>query len=302
MMKNNLFLGLLFLISISGFAQTQRVNPLNRSIENYLKDKEAKVGVVVTDSVGNVIAWVNGKAQFPMQSVFKFHISLVMLSEIDKENFSLDQKVLIKRSDLKTKTWSPIRNKYPNGTTLTLKEIIEYTVTLSDNNGCDILLKMLGGPKIVENFFVSRGYTNFSVKISEAQMHKSWNAQYKNWITPAESNRILFDFYQNKGPLLSAESRLFLLQTMLKTETGLNRLKGNLPEGILVAHKTGSSGVNSRGVTAAANDIGIIYLPNGTVYFISVFVSQSTENEMVNDKIIADICSIAWDYFTNPME
>ena len=59
MMKNNLFLGLLFLISISGFAQTQRVNPLNRSIENYLKDKEAKVGVVVTDSVGNVIAWVN---------------------------------------------------------------------------------------------------------------------------------------------------------------------------------------------------------------------------------------------------
>lgn len=295
-------MGFLLYIITSGFAQTQRVSPLNRDIENYLKDKNAKVGVVVADSVGNVVAWVNGKTQFPMQSVFKFHISLVMLSEIDKGNFSLDQKIEIKKSDLKTKTWSPIRNKYPNGTTLTIKEIIEYTVTLSDNNGCDILLKLLGGPKVVETFFTSRGYPNFSVKTNEAQMHTSWNAQYKNWITPAESNRILFDFYQNKGELLFDKSRLFLLQSLIKTETGLNRLKGNLPEGTLVAHKTGSSGANSRGVTAAANDIGIVYLPDGTVYYISVFVSQSTESEKVNDKIIADICTIAWDYFTNSME
>lgn len=301
-MRMKIVLGLILLLSGSIYGQTQRVNPLNREMENYLKGKEAKVGVVVTDSVGNVVAWINGNTPFPMQSVFKFHIAMVMLAEIDQGRFTIDQKVKIKRSDLKTKTWSPIRDQYPKGTTLTIGEIIEYTVTLSDNNGCDLLLKLLGGPEVVEQFFVSRGYPNFSVKINEAQMHKSWEAQFRNWITPAESNRILIDFYHNKGPILTSTSRLFLLQTLFKTETGLNRLKGKLPEGAIVAHKTGSSGTNYKGVTAAANDIGIVILPDQTPFFISVFVSQSTENEKVNDAIIADLCVIAWDYFTNAME
>ncbi|WP_425593379.1 hypothetical protein [Aquimarina algiphila] len=64
-----------------------------------------------------------------MQSVFKFPISLTILTEIDKDNFSLDQKNNIKKSELLPGLWSPIRKKYPEGGILTIAEILEYTVT-----------------------------------------------------------------------------------------------------------------------------------------------------------------------------
>ena len=85
---------------------------------------------------------------------------------------------------------------------------------------------------------------------------------------------------------------------MRENETGKNRLKGQLPEGTVVAHKTGSSGTNkTTGITAAVNDIGIVFLPNGEHFFISVFVSNSKEDFDTNEKIIADISKAAWDYF-----
>ena len=82
-----------------------------------------------------------------------------------------------------------------------------------------------------------------------------------------------------------------------KTETGKNRLKGHLTKGVIVAHKTGSSGVNKSGLTAAVNDIGIIFLPNEQHFSISVFITNSKEDLKTNEKIIADIAKTAWDYF-----
>ena len=84
---------------------------------------------------------------------------------------------------------------------------------------------------------------------------------------------------------------------MRETETGPGRLKGQLPKNTIVAHKTGSSGVNKEGLTAAVNDIGIVFLPNGTHFFISVFVTNSKEDASTNEKIIADIANVTWNYF-----
>lgn len=89
---------------------------------------------------------------------------------------------------------------------------------------------------------------------------------------------------------------------MKQTETGKNRLKGQLPKGTVVAHKTGWSGTNKDGITAAVNDIGIVFLPNGRHFFISVFVTESTEDGDANEKIIADIAKVTWDYFNKNMK
>ena len=64
-----------------------------------------------------------------------------------------------------------------------------------------------------------------------------------------------------------------------------------------VAHKTGSSGANKAGLTAAVNDIGMVFLPNGKHFFISVFVTNSKEDAGTNEKIIADIAKATWNYF-----
>ena len=89
---------------------------------------------------------------------------------------------------------------------------------------------------------------------------------------------------------------------MKGTRTGTARLKGQLPKTAIVAHKTGTSGTNDEGLTAAVNDIGIIFLPNGKHYFISVFISKSTEDDEINERIISDISKVTWDYFTKEIK
>jgi beta-lactamase class A len=89
---------------------------------------------------------------------------------------------------------------------------------------------------------------------------------------------------------------------MCETSTGKERIKGQLPTGTLVAHKTGTSGTNAQGITAAINDIGIVTLPNGNHFVISVYVSNSKENTQTNEKIISDISKLVWDYFVSEMK
>jgi beta-lactamase class A/beta-lactamase class A VEB len=281
-----------------GFSQIQINQSLNDTIGKIISNKKATVGVVVSNQYGVIVAEVNGEQHFPMQSVFKFHIAIVMLSEIEKGKFTLDQPIEIKKTDLQVKTWSPIRDKYPNGTTLTIREIIQYTVSQSDNNGCDILLQLLGGPMVVENYFKEKRFSDISIQINEAQMHTKWNEQFKNWITPYTSNAILHQFIRETQTFLNPIHQAFLLETMINTTTGMGRLKGLLPPNAVVAHKTGSSGANKKGITAAANDIGIVYVDKENWYVISVFVTQSSEIETVNDQIIAEINKAVWDYFS----
>jgi beta-lactamase class A/beta-lactamase class A VEB len=106
-------------------------------------------------------------------------------------------------------------------------------------------------------------------------------------------------FYYNKKKLLSKKSYHFIWKIMRETETGKKRIRGQLPEKTIVAHKTGSSGANKDGLTAAVNDIGIVFLPDGQHFFISVFVANSKEDADTNEEIIADISKATWDYFAS---
>jgi beta-lactamase class A len=293
---------LIFLL-ISFQAHTQTIDALRESIKQILSSPKAVVGVSIIGNDGKDTLTFNGERHFPMQSVFKFHIGVTMLSEIDKGKFSFDQKIEIQKKDLLPELYSPIRDKYPNGATLTIAEILEYTISQSDNVGCDALLRLLGGPQAVENYFVKNKFKDISIKINEEVMQNNWDLQFQNWTTPKTASQILAFIYYNKKKLLSAKSHDFIWKIMKQTSTGLNRLKGQLPVGTVVAHKTGWSGTNkTTGITAAVNDIGIIFLPNGKHFFISVFVTDSKEDLNTNEKIIADIAKTTWDYFNTKMK
>lgn len=298
-MRNNFKLTGLFLslICCQTFAQT--TDSLKEKIRQILSSKNVEVGVAITGKNRKDTLSIRGNQHFPLQSVFKFHIALAVLSQIDKGNFYFKQKIKIEKKDLLPDLYSPIRDENPNGATLTLSKILEYTVSQSDNVGCEVLLRLIGGPEVVEKYCKDNGIEDISIKINEEQQQADWNLQFQNWTTPKGANEILELFYLNKNNLLSKESYNFIWKVMKKTKTGQNRLKGQLPKWAIVAHKTGSSGVNKEGLTAAVNDIGIVFLPNKQYYFISVFVTKSTENAETNEKIIADISKVTWEYFTN---
>lgn len=275
----------------------QTTDSLKMKIQQIISLKKVEVGVAIMDKNRKDTLYINGNQHFPLQSVFKFHIALTVLSQIDKGKFNLNQKIKIEKKDLLPNLYSPIRDDYPNGGTLTMSKILEYTVSQSDNVGCEVLLRLIGGPEVVEKYCRDNGIEEISIKLNEEQQQANWDLQFQNWTTPKGANKILEIFYSNKNNLLSKKSYNFIWKVMKETETGQNRLKGQLPKKTIIAHKTGSSGANKEGLTAAVNDIGIVFLPNGQYYFISVFVTKSTENAETNEKIIADISKATWDYF-----
>lgn len=286
---------LFFIASSPIFAQS--ADSLSYQIQQIVSGKNAIVGVSIMANDGREIISLNAEKRYPMQSVFKFHIALAVLAQIDKGKLSLDQKIEVQKKDLLADLWSPLREENPDGGSFPISKLIEYAVSKSDNVGCDALLRLLGGAKIVEEYLKKNHIKDVSIKLNEEQMQANWDLMFQNWTTPKAASETLAKFYHNKNKLLSTKSYDFIWQAMRGTTTGANRLKGQLPRGTTVAHKTGSSGTNKDGLTEAVNDIGIVFLPNGKYFFISIFVTNSKENEATNEKIIADIAKATWDYY-----
>ncbi|HAP36832.1 MAG TPA: class A beta-lactamase, partial [Bacteroidetes bacterium] len=149
-----------------------QMDSLRNKIERIVHQNEGHIGVAVINLNSNDTVMVNGKEKFPMQSVYKFPLALAILHQIDKEKLSLDQRIHISKSDLLPNTWSPLREKYPDGNVdITLDEILTATVAWSDNNGCDLLFRLVGGPTMVDQYIRSLGIEGMAIVSTEEEMH-----------------------------------------------------------------------------------------------------------------------------------
>ena len=108
---------------------------------------------------------------------------------------------------------------------------------------------------------------------------------------------LLKTLQQGRG--LSPASRALLLEWMTRTPTGMNRLKGRLPSGTVVAHKTGSSRTVA-GLTAATNDIGLVTLADGRHLAIAVFVADAAAPDSAREAVIAALARAVWDGLAAP--
>jgi beta-lactamase class A len=287
------FFFIIWFYSLNSFAFE---DSLKIKIEQIVDHANGKIGVAIIGVENYDTLTINGRSKFPMQSVFKFPLALAILNRVDKGMFSLEQNIHLKKEDLLPNTWSPLRDKYPDGgADITLDKLLSITVSHSDNNGCDILFRLIGGTEKVEQYIHGLGITDIAIVATEAEMHRDWQIQYRNWSSPTAMVQLLYKLFY--GNILSEKSRDYLYQVMVKTSTSSGRLKGLLPEGTIVARKSGSSGENENGLAAATNDAGIVTLPNGKHFIIAVFVSDSRADEKTRDKIIAEITKAVWDYY-----
>ncbi|GAB4023981.1 CepA family extended-spectrum class A beta-lactamase [Spirosoma koreense] len=275
-----------------------QISQLQTKIEQVFKGRKATVGVGIYDFSHRQTLTIQGDKHMAMQSVYKFHVALAMLKEVDKGRFKLTQKMHVRKSDMISGLHSPMREAYPNGEVdLSLADIIRYSVADSDGSACDYLFRLLGGPKQVDAFIHQLGIRDVAIRDTEAKMQapENWDVQYNNWTTPTAMLDLLKLFYQRR--ILSASSHAFLWKLMAETTTGQNRLRKLLPAGTVVAHKTGTSVTTKDGLTGAVNDVGFIMMPNGEPIAISVFIMNSTESTETNERIIADIAKLAYDHF-----
>jgi beta-lactamase class A len=285
-------LTVLFFLSInSAFAQQ---NTLRDQIVELAKPAKGIVGVSVLGLENRDTLNYNGSAQLVMHSVMKVPIAMAVLHLVDSGVLKLDEPLRIKKKDLPETSVSPLREKYPDGGNVSYRELITDMISFSDNDACDILLKKIGGPDQVDLYLRSIKIRGINLETSEAEMAAKWEVQYTNWSKPVDMVKLLDAFYNGKA-LLPA-SRDFFYKIMAETTTGPKRIKGLLPEGTIVAHKTGTSGTNDAGLTPATNDVGIITLPNGKHVAIAVFVCNSTADEATREGVIAKIAEAVYEH------
>ena len=280
------------LLTVTIFSPTD----LSKQINEIAGSSQGRVGAAVLLLESDKSVELNGNERFPMQSVYKLPIAMAALDRVDSGSLNLEQKVKVEKSELvPAKLHSPLRDKHPHGDVeLTLRELLRYNVSDSDGTACDVLLRIIGGPNEVSKYLRGIGIKEIVVADTEMEMSKSDTAQYRNWATPKGAIALLKLLHE--GKVLSAQSRELLTKLMIETPTGPKRIKGLLPKGAIVAHKTGTSNTVN-GVTAATNDIGIITLPNGKHLLVAVFVSDAKADLETREGVIARIVKSAYDAF-----
>ena len=256
----------------------------------------AKFGVAWKHLENGDTGMVNGNDRFPMQSVYKFPLAMAVLNQVDQGKLSLGQMIRVTPQDYSANTWSPMMTKYPDAhMALPLSEILMCTVTHSDNVACDILFRIMGGPKKVEKYIRKLGISDMAIRYTEEEMHEKWEVQFKNWCEPHAMLRLLEIFHEGKA--LSAESNSLLRKMMEETTTGAKRIKGRLPSEVVVAHRTGFSGRDASGKIAAVNDVGIIRFPDGSHLLLAVYITDSADSDDDLEAAIANIANGLYNYY-----
>jgi len=279
----------------NGFGETAATDDLQKQIALIAETAKGKVGVAAKLlETSETVQW-NGQKSFPMQSVYKLPIGMAVLHQVDQGTLRLEQLIRFTTNDYVGKMQhSPLRDAYPHGAELSVSNLLQRMVSESDGSACDILLRVLGGPATVANYLRAAGLTHVMVATTEKEMGSDELAQYRSRATPAGFIELL-QMLQS-GHELSASSRELLFRFLTETSTGPNRIKGNLPVGTRVAHKTGSSRTINQ-LTRATNDAGIITLPDGRHVAIAVFISDSTADDATREGVIAKISRAVWDHW-----
>lgn len=300
---------------------------LDKEIAAIEKQSKGRLGVALLDLKDRKSWSHRGAESFPMQSVFKWPLAIAALQAVEAGKFKLDDKITIKRSEFSlhhsplAKAFQGESNAYP------LRELIALAAGESDNTAADILMREIGGPKVVTAMLKNGGVQGISVDRYERQFQPevfglpgfSWTdvidepayraklsaldpakrqaalqaalKDKRDSATPDAS--VLFVEAQAKGNWLRDPAHSALIDRIVtETKSGPDRIRAGLPEGARFAHKTGL-GLTMDGINHATNDIGLVTLPNGRVFAIAVYLSGSTADAKQREAAHAAVAKAA---------
>lgn len=280
------------LVSLSVSAQA----PLHQQFQDIAAQAGGRVAVYAQVLETGDTTSLNAHVHAPMQSVYKFPIAMAVLHAVDQGKLKLDQPIHVTKADYIRVGHSPLRDAHPDGNIdVTVRELLRYNVAESDGSACDVLLHLLGGTAAADKYIHSLGVKEISIATTEKVQTENELVQYRNWSTAAGLVQLLHMFYTGKE--LSPSSQQVLMDLMVNSTPGPHRIKGQLPAGTVVAHKTGTSGTQD-GLTRATNDVGIITLPNGQHLLLAVLITDSRADEATRERVIAAAAKAAFDHWT----
>jgi len=279
------------------------------------------VGFAATIPGADTVISLNSDEPFPMASTFKVAIAVAILTRVDKGELYLDHLVDI-TPDMYVMGDNVLAQNFVHpGLKLSVANLIEVMITESDNTATDILIKLAGGPAAVSKTLGDIGINAQRIDRNTAEIIRDFakmpdpatatvvaeavkvdpsltsrlddrNLDFEKDPRDQSTPKAMLDLLLaiDNGTALSAKSRDFLIGSMSRTRTGKDRLKGMLPEGTPVAHKTGTIG-------GIANDVGYITFRDGRRMMIAVFTKSSTTPAADQDRAIAEAARTLYDYY-----
>jgi beta-lactamase class A len=318
-------LALPFFLSAQSPKPPQGIDRLQKQIEGVIRNIEGEVGVAVKHMETEEEMFINGDTYFPMASVFKVPVFVEVMAQILEGRFTLEEEIDIQKTDQHLGS-GYLSDLDAPGISLSIRNLINLMMMISDNSATDILLTKVGTMNVnnrlrsfgLEKITVDRScqhlimeaigmdYENYKdLPLDEVikglrrerrenpeafeQATTQFSQVIKDQSSPKAMNRLLELIF--KREILDEESCDFIISVMLKCQTGERRLRGDLPQNIQIAHKTGTIG-------GTVNNVGIIYLPDNLGHVAITVFTKDTEDETSDvEDVIAQISRFVYDYF-----
>jgi beta-lactamase class A len=214
-----------------------------------------------------------------MCSTFKLLAAGAILSKADAGQENLDRKIEFGPSDLVVN--SPITSKRVHEGSLSLADLCDAAMTVSDNTAGNLLLGALGGPSAITAFARSLGDNVTRLDRAEPALNEALPEDARDTTAPAAMLENLRTLTLDKA--LSEASRQRLTGWLLANKTGDARLRARLPKGWRVGDETGSG---ERGTT---NDVGLIWLPYREPAVASIYLTGTSASSEERNAVIASV-------------
>jgi beta-lactamase class A len=238
-----------------------------------------RLGVAVLDTRTGAQAGHRADERFPMCSTFKLLAAAAILSRVDAGKERLDRRIHFKASDLVV--YSPVTQDRVGDIGITLAELCEAAVTLSDNTAGNLLLANIGGPAGLTSFARTLGDAVTRLDRIEPDLNEALPGDERDTTSPAAmlSNIRAVAL----GDALSSTSREQLIAWLVGNKTGDTRLRAGLPKSWRVADKTGS------GERGTANDAGLAWPPGRAPVIISVYLTGTLASAEQRNAAVAAV-------------
>lgn len=299
---------------------------LQVTLERIVKSAHGQTGLSLIHIESGARISIHGDRRFPMASVYKLPIAIELLTQIGEGKLTVNRAVPIGPTDVRA-CCNLSRHHPKGGVTLTAAELLDLMITESDNTAGDAILKLVGGPAVVERRMRALGFEAINVNRYQGQIsfemngitppaEAEWTLELQrrllDEVTPAMQSAARAHYTRfdprdtataedmarllvrlQKGELLPQAGTDWLLKLMTRAKTGPRRLKGLLPPDTIVAHKTGTTDVVS-------NDVGIITLPADSAIrgHLALAVFATNGRPAVMQRTIAQLAGAAFEHFT----
>lgn len=266
-------------------------------IQEIIAGKKADIGIAIIGPEGDTLSF-RGDDHFAMMSVAKFPQALAYLHLVDEGKIKMDDPIHFTEADMKQRTFSTLPQDHPEPAfDLSIAEALAYSIGQSDNITSNVIFAKEGGPKAVEAYVHGLGIKDIGVQVDYWNLNN--DTYLTNWATP-RAMALLLQKYAHRE-ILNPQTHEVLWEAMTHGPSGAKRMRYLLPEGTVLARKTGTGNTDdATGRIFALNEVGIIVLPDGKPLIVSVFIANSYETESETEKIIASIARTAFDYYAQP--